>query len=382
MIVFENSGEMDKRVISIMGVSVKQPGSIGYFGTGLKFALATLIRTGHEVVICIGEDVHEIGSEPTEIRGEPFELITMDGEELSYSTELGKDWEVWQAFRELACNARDEGGSIHDDDDIEPMAGKTIICVNGPGIEDAYADMDKIFFMPQKYHETDLMECADERSRYIYYKGIRVAEESTLHTYNIKTPITLTEDRTAKYYFELRNAVANYICREAEEDIVLGAVTERSGFEKDVDYSECYPSQAFTNVVKKLMKDRKYVNGSAKRNLIKRGLVEEPITLAATQPGEQDTLDRAVVIATKVEPNFVEYDIIPCEELSDGAYVKIEEEEEKRLYVTREALGESYDEVARMLLTCYYCYEEDMYEDSLTFTRFLMEKLITKSVGK
>ena len=47
MIVFENPGEIDIRSISTFGVSVKEGDNpIGFFGTGLKYAIVVLLRTG------------------------------------------------------------------------------------------------------------------------------------------------------------------------------------------------------------------------------------------------------------------------------------------------------------------------------------------------
>ena len=51
-VYFANAGLIDLDVIRIMGVSVKtKDNPIGYFGTGLKFALSTLLRSGHKVTL-------------------------------------------------------------------------------------------------------------------------------------------------------------------------------------------------------------------------------------------------------------------------------------------------------------------------------------------
>lgn len=57
MIIFENSGEIDPQLISLIGVNVKESESaIGYFGTGLKYAIACLARWG-EVIIHISNNL-------------------------------------------------------------------------------------------------------------------------------------------------------------------------------------------------------------------------------------------------------------------------------------------------------------------------------------
>ena len=55
-VIFENPGEIDPLAIRTFGVSVKEGDNpIGFFGTGLKYALAILLRTGHQVSMQAGE---------------------------------------------------------------------------------------------------------------------------------------------------------------------------------------------------------------------------------------------------------------------------------------------------------------------------------------
>ena len=70
-----SSAPLDMRAVTLMGASVKMTSSaIGYFGTGLKFAIATLLRTGHKVRI-----VHWMVSE----YHLDHEMISMRGAEFS-----------------------------------------------------------------------------------------------------------------------------------------------------------------------------------------------------------------------------------------------------------------------------------------------------------
>ena len=46
-IIFTNQGEIDIRAVTTFGVSVKNDNSaIGMFGTGLKYAIAIILRHG------------------------------------------------------------------------------------------------------------------------------------------------------------------------------------------------------------------------------------------------------------------------------------------------------------------------------------------------
>ena len=95
MIVFENKGELDIRAIKTFGVNSKDnPASaIGYFGTGLKYALAILLRAKHVVTIITGGKKYTFGVVTSKIRNYSFDIVTMNGEELGFTTELGKDWD-------------------------------------------------------------------------------------------------------------------------------------------------------------------------------------------------------------------------------------------------------------------------------------------------
>ena len=98
LVIFENSGEIDTRLISSFGVNVKENDSpIGYFGTGLKYALAILMREKVSVEIAIGERLLKVGTSEETIRRVKFSFITLGGEVLNFTTELGKNWELWMA---------------------------------------------------------------------------------------------------------------------------------------------------------------------------------------------------------------------------------------------------------------------------------------------
>jgi len=77
-IVFENAGEIDPQTVALIGVNVKETaGEIGYFGTGLKYAVACLARWGESMTIQSGLAEFTFIAEQTEVRGKPFGVITM-----------------------------------------------------------------------------------------------------------------------------------------------------------------------------------------------------------------------------------------------------------------------------------------------------------------
>ena len=145
ILTFRNSGLIDLTAVRTLGVSVKEEGAIGYFGTGLKFAIATVLRNGGTLVIWRGRDRHEMGKASANVRGKDFDVVTMDGVELGFTTQLGRDWEPWMAFRELACNATDEGGHYYLAEESHTGSDdETVIEATGGGLVDAYYDRHDI----------------------------------------------------------------------------------------------------------------------------------------------------------------------------------------------------------------------------------------------
>ena len=44
------------------------------------------------------------------VRGKTFNMVCMNGEAIGFTTDLGKNWELWQAFRELYFDCTNEFG--------------------------------------------------------------------------------------------------------------------------------------------------------------------------------------------------------------------------------------------------------------------------------
>lgn len=107
----KNAGELDVRLISLMGGSTKEGNEtkIGRFGTGLKYSLSYLIRNNIDFKVFIGEKEVSIHTETENIGNRDFEILYIGGERTSITASMGLDWEGWMIVREIYCNALDEG---------------------------------------------------------------------------------------------------------------------------------------------------------------------------------------------------------------------------------------------------------------------------------
>lgn len=106
-----NAGEIEPEAFTLMGASTKRGDEemIGRFGSGLKYAICFLIRSGIEFKVFSGKQEIVFDSVTKNFRGKKFDAITVNGEMTSLTTDMGPDWTFWQAMREIVCNAIDEG---------------------------------------------------------------------------------------------------------------------------------------------------------------------------------------------------------------------------------------------------------------------------------
>lgn len=251
-IYFSNPGHVDLDVIRTMGVSVKETDNpIGFFGTGLKYAIATLLRTGHSISLYTNGETIQFRSKPKEIRGKTFEMIYMGDEQLGFTTDLGKNWEVWHAYRELYSNCLDEGGRVsgvfHEDD--------TIFTVTGPDIANVHAERGKIFLQNDPWIVGDGVEIHRGKSQYVYYRGVRVHKllKPSRFTYNLTCHMQLTEDRTLASQYDMNYKLNTRLPRVADPEFAIKIVDpDWDGYEKGLDFSDCYdPSEEFLDALEK-----------------------------------------------------------------------------------------------------------------------------------
>lgn len=238
MIIFQNAGLIDINAITTMGVSVKEAGSIGYFGTGLKFAIATILRNNCSITIYCGLEAYTFEKEVIEVRGESFDRVTMNGQSMGFTTNLGRDWEPWMAFRELASNCKDEAGHYWRDDQAStsalPLAGQTTITVSGEAFSDVWNDRETIMLERPPILSNEHIEIRNGSSSFVYYRGVRIYRASKpLHlTYNILSKIDLTEDRTAKSWWEIELALERGIGQIEDEALLRKILTCGEGYQE------------------------------------------------------------------------------------------------------------------------------------------------------
>lgn len=197
-LTFQNPGEIDIRGALITGLHAKADSSaIGFFGTGLKYAIACIVRWGGVITIYSGTEQHTFSSRLVDFRGQPAEIITHNGADTGFTTAYGKTWQPWMVIRELESNARDEGGA-GTLGRLAPAVGLTTIVVKCDELRAAWLDLPTIMLPAEREPLCllDDIEVLDQPSKHIYYKGVRVYNLPGQLTCNLRGDMALTEDRT------------------------------------------------------------------------------------------------------------------------------------------------------------------------------------------
>lgn len=390
MIVFQNPGLIDLAAVTTMGISVKDGETpIGYFGTGLKFAIATILRGGGSITIHRGLDTHVFTAEPLKVRGVEFQQVCMDGLALGFTTQLGKNWEGWMAFRELASNCRDEGGHYFQAEpgaDVATLlaAECTTVAVTWDELAMAYADRQDILLEGTPLWSSDELDIYPGPSPFVFYRGVRVHTpmKRTAMLYSIKAPLDLTEDRTAKNEWQVQYRIQQALAKVTDEAILRQVLTCGDGFvEHALDFhAYCYaPSDEFAAVVNRI------ALGSETAPNANPQAVQNARTKAihALQPGEGMTLDQretimldgAVDMLTKGGFAVTDFPIICVESLGPGIAGLAQE---GKIFVSRLAFEKGAREVAATVLEEYAHLRSGAADCTRAFQNWLFDQLLIR----
>ena len=158
-LVIENDGLIELDALHLLGASTKRDDekTIGKYGSGNKYAIAGLLRNNIRFQIFSGTKEFAITTQTRTFRDKEFEVLYIDDERTSITTELGLDWELWHCLREIIANAMDEGGfKTYMVDKLMPEKGKTKFII------EVTAAIDEFWALRAKYftffREGDLLD--------------------------------------------------------------------------------------------------------------------------------------------------------------------------------------------------------------------------------
>jgi len=234
-----NKGLIEKEALTLVGASSKRDGEyIGMFGSGNKYALAYFLRNGYEVTIYSGREEISLDTQPTNFRGHNFDVIYVNGQQTSITTQMGYDWQLWQALRELYANAQDEGMLYFDMvDEINPEEGSTHLYISvTQEIEDFMFNLnDYIAYDKTVVFENEVGKIYKKHSdkTCIYRKGIRCYEtkKPSIFDYDFND-VEINESRIAQHSWEIIEKMWQLLA-ECDVNVVAYEVLNKLSSNKD-----------------------------------------------------------------------------------------------------------------------------------------------------
>lgn len=340
--VFENAGVLDTRLVTTLGTNVKPDceSPIGYFGTGLKLALAVCARLNYPTYVQFGDGhTYMLHVSSDNVRGKDFSFLSLeqlDGDitiaqsiKLPFTTEFGKNWEPWMVLRELESNMRDEvGGKLHYATVVPPPNMGTVRFIIGGEFAAKCEEYRRHAFFDvahQPIYSDDNCDIAlTDGSGAVFYRGIRVGTyKPMLYTYNLKQHIDLTEDRTFKYYWEVESAVGTCIKQCKNEDILSHVLTAKPNtWEADsndfmpssaaIEWPDQYPMQAtFLRVALRVYeKQPRLLNNHVYKAIRDAKGDREPYELARTTVEQRAQLRSAISLLYRLGYDIKRYQVI------------------------------------------------------------------------
>lgn len=375
-VYFFNTEAIDINSIAIMGVSVKTGDSpIGFFGTGLKFAIATLLRNGCKITLIRNGEKIPFSVVNEEIRGETFERVVMADERLGFTTKLGRTWEPWQAYRELYCNCLDEGGQITTTAPVGEWG--TIFLVEGEAIENCHRNKREIFLDTPPAASDAYCEIHVGSTISAFYRGVKAHKHQmpALFTYNIKAALNLTEDRTVKETYWLNHYIGRLIPTIDDEDIIEQIVLAGNGtFEQRLDLDHAVkPSQAFMRVCYR-NRHNAHANQSAIKLWEKNAETRLTYEQVEIDSYEETILSQAVILLDRLQCPIERDDFIVVSNLGENIYGMVRA---NQILIAKRTFDMGHRFLASTLYEEWLHKSEHFEDESRDLQNFLFEKLFS-----
>lgn len=322
---FQNPGLIDPRCITTIGVSVKETDNpIGFFGTGLKYAIAILLRHGGRITIWRGNEPLRFDTAPIDVRGQEFAVVRMNGVELGFTVQLGKHWEMWQALREIWCNTKDEGGTSQLGE-MPPAGDRTTIVVEQEAFADCYRHLDRyILHGATPVHAGKHVDFHTGPSSSIFYRSIKVgaaAQRPHLFPPNVIDKLDLTEDRTVKEPYQVTLSIAREIRGCVNETFLerwLTAPRDYAEHHIDLDWILDPPGEQFLRVVHRLAADTSRPLNITALKVMCKYMAPPTVVAADLLDSEREALDEAIAFCRELKYPVDEFPITVVESLGDG----------------------------------------------------------------
>jgi len=391
MIIFENPGVLDLKAITTFGVSVKTTENpIGFFGTGSKYAVAILLRNGFSLKLITGGKEYKFSIKNQDFRGKEFGVIQMNDSDLPFTTHLGANWESWMAFRELHCNASDEGGDSYCTDS-EPNYDddRTYFVLDGPEANSLFEKKNEIILSEENRTSLKFVEIVNKPSSFLYYRGIRVLKlpKQSLYTYNITGSLSLTEDRTVSGDWQINSYIANSIFACSDKNLIKTFIAPNvECFEKTIGLSAVKYSTDLTKEFLDCVSDEYDKNNDNLNPSLKEWISDvslnhrfKKIKIFNLDSDQKEMLKISLMVVKRMFPS-ADYEIIFSESLGQRTKAFADKIESK-IYLSRDCFEEGQLFLTSTILEEFVHLEKGLDDETRELQTFLFDNL-TKRIAK
>lgn len=399
-ICFYNNGTLDKRAFTMLGLSAKSnEDAIGFFGTGFKYAIATLLRSGCQVRVSVVDDEQKYTSytfftRRDKFRNKEFDFIYYRHElpgatqeiELPFTTHLGANWKIWQAYRELYTNAKDEGGDVclidtNDNDAVNPDN----VCVyvtdnNANELINVYNKHDTYFLDRKTLAHSHRMRCVErvaEHDNAIYYKTMftgTLVDKPTLFTYDYTKTIQLTEDRTISDTWYIKHHISELWLQGMSYDLLiknLPRISRDDYYEYYLHSDYCGPSEQFIKACSYLIEHQRPMPMWARDVYTKTRPFDEQIEAYKPNRYEKVMLEKALIVLKHHNCIIDTTKLITCASLPDGVLGLYRD---NNIYIAKQAFEQGFTKLLGTLFEEHTHCVEGHEDYSNRMQNFLVDK--------
>lgn len=251
-ILIQNDGEIESNSFELIGASTKRNDEtkIGFFGSGLKYSIAFMMRNKIDFKIFSGNKELLFTTIKETLKEQTFERICINGKPTSYTTTMGPTWEFqWFVLREIYCNALDEGSCqlIKSTETVSPSEGKTRIYIElTENLQSVIDNWDTYFsderdvkmkfdgiytsYLSAKHNHQGITVYRKTKGS-LFRKGVMVySEEKFLYDYEVEHA-DINEDRTAKNAGGMQYAFVGMVASFQNEEYVLSVLRSNESAE-------------------------------------------------------------------------------------------------------------------------------------------------------
>ena len=274
-ILIQNDGEIETNSFELIGASTKrdEKGKIGFFGSGLKYSIAYMMREGIDFKIFSGLNELMFTTVNEQLKGKDFERICINGKETSYTVTMGPTCkEDWFVLREIYCNALDEGTCtiVKNTENVGYSEGKTRIFIQlTEELEQVIKEWDAYFadertplFVTDEIYTCYMggedggvyeqkISVYPKTNGTLYRRGIRVdTNKRLMYDYGMDA-VSINEDRTAKHSGALSYVTIGIFASFANEDYIKSVLRSAEDAIAPSEYNHLKTSDIHSDVSEK-----------------------------------------------------------------------------------------------------------------------------------